>query len=60
MGYPAYNHGVVRSPVPKDSHEGVILLVEKVTVLTFIEFIFICTLFPIIVIKVMQLVAGVI
>lgn len=33
---------------------------EKITVLTFIEFIFICTLFPLIVVKVMQVVAGVV
>jgi hypothetical protein len=33
---------------------------EKVTVLTFIEFIFICTVFPLAVVKIMQIVAGII
>jgi hypothetical protein len=33
---------------------------DKVTVLTFIEFIFICTVFPLIVVAVMRIVAGVI
>jgi len=33
--------------------------VEKVTVLTFIEFIVICTVFPLAVVKIMQVVAEV-
>jgi len=33
---------------------------EKVTVLTFIEFLFICTVFPLVIVAVMRILAGVI